>query len=339
MKTKVVISALAMTTIVGCGELKKVDGMHDSTIKMSETTSQMNEKMKAMEQRTKELKEVTDELYDTLRQGNALQLRREAYDAILRAPTLFKKISEASKYFMSFEFQIWNKQGQDLEAGKRELLGQQAAMEFFLEVEELAPRDNSVKPTAEPNAKDVTSEENRTAAFNAIAVSMHQMNRKMFRAEQMNKGLKSMSMYTMMEEALLAPRDKVQTGYLREILAHESKAIQLLQTRLNVFPLIFVDFVSGIGDRNLAMKTKMALVGWELDMDSLNATQVEYLHTEVLEQAVKAKNLLIKLGKKPEMDFTVSRLLNAMTVKATKIQGGPLAASQTKLLELVEELK
>lgn len=346
--------------LVGCGELKKVDEMHDSTVKMNETTGQMNkttsqlsnttshmndttsqmrDKMTSLEEKTKDLKQVTDELYDTLRQGNALQLRREAYDAILKAPTLFKKISEANKYMMSFEFQIWNNIGQDLEPEKRELLGQQAAMEFFLEVEELAPRDNSINPTVQPDAKDINSEDNRTAAFNAMAVAMHQVNRKEARAEKMNSGLKTMTLYTMMEEALLAPRNQAQKSAAREIMAHEEKAIQILQTRLNVFPLIFIDSVTKLGDKNLVVQAKMALLGWELDMDTLNATQLEYLQTEVLEQAVRAKKLLIKLGKKPVMNGTVARLLNKMTVKSDAKKAANVAASQTKLLGLLAELK
>ncbi len=357
MKKSALCSGLLVSSVlvllVGCGELKKVDEMHDSTVKMGETTGQMNKttsemndtttqmrnKMTSLEQKTQELKQTTDELYDTLRQGNALQLRREAYDAILKAPTLFKKISEANKYMMSFEFQIWNNIGQDLEPEKRDLLGQQAAMEFFLEIEELAPRDNSINPTAKPDPANITSQGNRTAAFNAMALAMHQVNRKEVRAQQMNKDIKPMNLYSLMEEALLAPRDQAQKSAAREIMAHEDKAYQILQTRMNVFPLVFIDSVSKLGDKNVLVQAKMAMLGWELDLDSLNATQLEYLQTEVLEQAVKSKKLLIKLGKKPVMDGMVLRLLTKMTVKSNAKKTAEVAAAQTKLLGLITELK
>ncbi|MDG0817937.1 hypothetical protein [Bdellovibrio svalbardensis] len=347
------VTGLAMALLVGCGELKKVDEMHDSTVKMGETTGQMNKttsemndttsqmrnKMTSLEQKTQELKQVTDELYDTLRQGNAMQLRRDSYDAILKAPTLFKKISEANKYMMAFEFQIWNNMGQDMEPEKRDLLAQQAAMEFFLEIEELAPRDNSINATVQPDPKDLLGQDNRTASFNAMAIALHQVNRKEVRAEQMNKGLKTMTLLSLIEEALLAPRGQAQKGAAREIMAHEDKAIQLLQTRMNVFPLIFIDSVTKLGEKNIAAQAKMALFGWEFDMDCLNATQLEYLQTEVLEHAVKAKKLLIKLGKKPEMDSTVQRLLTKMSVKSDAKKAANIAASQTKLLGLIAELK
>lgn len=374
MKKVTLLTGLTVAALAGCGELKKVDDMHDSTVKMSKTTSEMNEttgqmnkvtsqmnsttsqmnkttsemngtttqmrdKMISLEQKTEELKQVTNELYDTLRQGNALQLRREAYDSILKAPTMFKKISEASKYFMSFELQIWNALGQDLEPGKRELLGQQEAQEFFLEVEELAPRDNSVKATAMPDPKDIMSDENRAASFNAMAVSIHQINRKEVRSLKMNPGSKYMNMYTMIEEALSAPRNEPQTGYIREVMAHEDKAIQLLQTRLNVFPLIFIDVVSKLSSKNKLEQAKMALIGWDFDMDSLSATQLEYLQTEVLGQALDTKMLLKKIGKKTEMDSMVVRLLNKMNIKSNAKKSTAVAASQTQLLAMIKELQ
>lgn len=309
--------ALSLALFAGCSEVKKLD-------EMRETTGDM--------------KSVTDELYDTLRQGNSLQLRREAYESILKAPTLFKKISEANKYMMSYEFQIWNKLGQDKEDDKRDLLGQQAAMEFFMEMEELAPAE--VNSLAEPDAEDINSVGNRSASFNAMALSMHQVNRKQVRATSQHTEEKQMSLYSMMEESLLTSRDVAQKSYAREVLAHEALAIKLLQARYNIFPLVFVDSVSHIGSKGLLAKAFQVYGSWTLDLDSMNATQVEYMQTEVLSHAVAAKELLIKLGVKPEMNSTVAKLLkNMKTSTSTKKLASSETASQKNMLKLLEQLR
>ncbi|WP_413293047.1 hypothetical protein ACLSU7_16775 [Bdellovibrio sp. HCB185ZH] len=333
MKHKICLSVLLLFSMVACSELKKVDEMHDATVKMSDTTEDMKKS-------TGELKDQTDELYDALRQGNALQLRREAYNSVLQAPTLFKKISEATKYFMSYEVQLWNGLGQDRSSAKRELLEQQAAQEFFMEIEELAQRDNSVDPLAEPDAKDITSRDNLTASFNAMAVAMDRTNRKQVENVDRLGETELVSMYSLMEEALLAPRDIPQKGSIREVLAHEEKAIQILQTRYNMFPLMFIDMVSKLGDKNLVMQAKTLLMGWDLDMSGMNATQVEYLKTEVLQKGIDAKNLLIKLGKTPQMDSKVKRLIDKMKVQkgAAKLSFTE-AQNQQTLINMLKEIR
>lgn len=317
MSKKLWACALSLALLSGCSEVKKLD-------EMRETTGDM--------------KSVTDELYDTLRQGNSLQLRREAYESVLKAPTLFKKISEANKYMMSYEFQIWNKLGQDKEGEKRDLLGQQAAMEFFMEMEELAPKE--VNPLAEPDGEKINSEENRSASFNSMALAMHQVNRKQVRAINQNPEEQMMSLYSMMEEALLTPRNEAQKGYAREVLAHEALAIKLLQARYNIFPLVFIDSVSHIGTKSLVGKAFQVYGSWNMEVDSMNATQVEYLQTEVLNHAVAAKNLLLKIGVKPEMNSTVAKLLANMTiVESKKKSAAAETQSQKNLIKLLEELR
>ncbi|QLY24563.1 hypothetical protein [Bdellovibrio sp. KM01] len=333
MKHKICLSGLLLLSMVACSEIQKVDEMHDATVKMSDTTEDMKKS-------TGELKDQTDELYDALRQGNALQLRREAYNSVLQAPTLFKKISEATKYFMSYEVQLWNGLGQDKSSAKREVLEQQATQEFFMEIEELARRDNSVDPLAEPDAKDITSKDNMTASFNAMAVAMDRTNRKQVENVDRLGDTQLVSMYSLMEEALLAPRDIPQKGSIREVLAHEEKAIQILQTRYNMFPLMFIDMVSKLGDKNLVMQAKTLLLGWDLDMSGMNATQVEYLKTEVLQKGIDAKNLLIKLGKTPQMDSKVKRLIDKMKVQkgAAKLSFTE-AQNQQTLIDMLKEIR
>ncbi|UYL09747.1 hypothetical protein B9G69_004055 [Bdellovibrio sp. SKB1291214] len=333
MKHNIVFTSFLLLATAACSELQKVDEMHDATVKMSDTTEDMK-------QSTGDLKAATDELYDALRQGNALQLRREAYNEVMKAPTMFKKVSEATKYFMSFEFQLWNGIGQDTALVKRDVLGQQAAQEFFMEIEELAARDNSVNPLAQPDPKDITSEENRAAAFNAMAITMDQMNRKQSDNVARLHNDKLVTMYSMIEEALQAPREYPQTGYVREILAHEDKAIQLLQARYNMFPLMFIDMMTQLGDKNIFSQAKTLLLGWELDTSVMSATQVEYLRTEVLAKGLAAKELLIKIGKEPKLDSKVARLIDKMEVirGTTKVSFAE-AEKQQQLINMLKEFR
>lgn len=349
MKKTIISSSALMLLLAACSEQKKLDEMHDATLKMEKTTSQMSDntiklkqKTDSLEQLTSDLKDMNEELYDALRQGNALQLRREAYKEILAAPTMFKKISEAGKYFMSFEVQLWNELGQDKVLPKRDILKQQAAEEFFLEIEELAPRDGSVDPTAqgEVSNTNINSDKNRSASFNAMAAAMHKVNRKQNLTLKSDPALKEVSMYSIMEEALLLPRDQAQKeGAAREVLAHEAKAIQLLQARYNIFQMIFLDAVSDIGAKSFIDKAKMVLSGWEFNSDSLNATKTEYLNSQVLVHALNAKNLLLKLGHKPVLDENLGKILKNMNLKVGGKNGPEMTAKQTRMMELLQELR
>lgn len=348
MKKTVVTSSLLLVLVVGCSEQEKLNDMHDSTVNMEKTTRDMSAntvKMKdqteSLEKLTRNVKVITDELYDALRQGNSLQLRREAYESLLKAPTFFKKLSEAAKYFMSFELQLWNELGQDATPEKREILKQQAAQEFFLEVEELALRDGSVNPTHTADPGNIDSEKNRSAAFNALAVTMHQINRKQLRTLKALPVEKTVSMYSIMEGALLLPKDQAQTsGAAREVLVHEARAIQLLQARYNVFQMIFVEAVGDLSSKNFLQQMKMALDGWEFDGAKLSPTAAEYLISDVLNHALSAKNLLVKLGHKPVLDSTLAKLLNGMKIKSTiDTKNTAAVARQEKIQNLLQQLK
>ncbi len=350
MSQKILLLALASgLTLVACGEVNNLHKMNDTTQKMSDTTTEMNTTTKELSDKTESMKNTTGELYDALRQGNTVQLRRDAWKAILEAPTMFRKISEAGKYFMSYEFQLWNDSAQDADAGRRSVLAQQAAKEFFLEIEELAPRDGSVNVSIAPDAQNlqnIESAQNRQASFNALAISMDQINRKQVPVLAKTKQ-PMMSMESIMEEALLAKKD-LQDGqilpenkmtYIREVLAHEEKAIQILKTRYSLFPLVFIDAVTKVGDMGLLDKGKMVLLGWDLDLDQLNTVQLEYYQTEALDRAIAARTILKKLGIKTELDGNVAMLLNKMRIKVAAPKNAQVAALQTKLIDLLRDLQ
>ncbi len=348
MSRKTIITSLAIVLFVAaCGEQKKLHEMHDSTQNMEQTTQKMSDTTKDLKGKTDELAATTDELYDALRQGNALQLRREAWNSLLQAPSMFRKISEAAKYFMSFEFQLWNKHAQDVTVEKRNILSQQAAKEFFMEIEELAPEENSINVTAQADGNDINSEENKNAAFNAMAISMSQINRKQLSAIEGSQH-NIITMYSLMEEALLA-KSSLQKGtanlgtkepFVREILAHEAKAIQLLQTRYNIFPLMLIEAATHISEQNILTKIKMATFGWELDLDKMNAVQLDYYQKELLDEALRARDLMLKLGIKPELDSTLARLLSKMQIKSSgDAKNAKIGVMQLKLVDSLKDIQ
>lgn len=345
MNKKTLIPVLALVFVAACAEKKQLTEMHDNTAEMKDTTVKMEKNMTDVQGKTVQLKDMTDELYDALRQGNAVQLRRDAWKAILEAPTMFRKISEAGKYFMSYEMQLWNMNGQDLTPGKRDILAQQAAREFFLEVEELAPREG-IDVTAEPNGRDINSVANRVASFNAMTVAIQEINRKQNTTLEKDAKLDKISMLSIMEEALLAKKSLsegtanlgTKEPYIREILVHEKKAIQILQTQYNLFPLVFIDQVSGINDKTWVGKAAM-LLGWTFDMDKLNAQQVVYLREEMLAKAIHARDVLKQIGVKAELDWKVARLLSKMKIEGQAKVSAKTADDRAKLLDLIRQIQ
>lgn len=324
--------------------------MHDATVKMSKTTDQMKDKTDALEGTSQSLESKTDELYNALRQGNALQLRRDGYDDVLKSPTMFGKLSNAGTYFMAYEMELWTNTGEDKGEGKRDILAQQAAQEFFMQMEGLAPRDNSVDPTVQPDTEHLDSKQNRQASFNAFAAAMHQVNRKQADVLAANGGYAPISMLSITEEALLAKKS-LNAGtadlgtkelYIHEILVHEDKAIQMLQTRYNFLPMMFIDGVTQIGDMSLFGKGKILMLGWDCDLDKMNIEQVLFFENEVLGQALEARNFLKKIGVQPQMNSDVVKLLDKMRLLGGGKSGksnSALVAEQIKLIGMIHDLK
>jgi len=324
--------------------------MHDATVKMSQTTDKMNAKEDSLDNRTATLQKETDELYNALRQGNSLQLRREGYDDVLKAPTMFAKLSNAGTYFMAYEMELWTNTGEDAGEDKRDILIQQGAQEYYMQMEGLAPRDNSVDPTVQPDPEHIDSAKNRQASFNAFAAAMHQVNRKQADVLAANGGFAPISMLSITEEALLAKKSLASGTanlgtkelYIHEVLVHEDKAIQMLQTRYNFLPMMFIDGVTQIGDKSIFGKGKMLMMGWDCDLDKMNIEQIKFFETEVLSQALEARNFMKKIGVQPKMNSMVTKLLNKMNLQGGGKSGksnSALVAEQIKLVGMIHDLK
>lgn len=374
-RMKAIIKKLKLSLIffilMSCSEVKNLHEMKDSTKNMEKTTARMAEVTEQMAKttsdmaqtttqmakttegmsnkfdlqlaetytlsgRTKAMSMTSDELYDALRQATGLQVRNEVWKNMLEAPTMYRKMVEAGKYFMAFEMQLWNQFGQDGTQAKRDSLAQQATKEFFFQIEELAKRDGSLDLTAEPKPTDIHSESNRMSAFNAVALALNQVNRKQLEfLGAMKKPSAVISMHSLILEALEAKStvenleyDKLgsKLPFIREILVHEDRAVQLLRAQVNLAPLVFIDSITKLSEKNIFAKGKM-LLSWELDLASVKSNDLEYYYQELVEPALRSKALLKKLGYDDKLVYPAKQMLGAMNVK----HGAEVTVKRTNL--------
>jgi hypothetical protein len=320
---KSLLLLLSLTTLLGACDMKNnLDEMHDSTVEMNRTTKEMND-------RTTGLETATGELYDALRQGDTLSARRSAFENLVNATDPARKLSEAAKYFMSFEYQLWSDQGQDREINKREDLATLAAREFFKDVQQFIP-GGVMAPKPFAGQIIPTKKSNLINSLNALSVTTHYLNPKQEAHLKEKKAMTSLSMSKMIEESLFA-KAKIESGakhltdypgYVAEVLANESTAIYLLEARYNYLLALFLGRSTNIAYSKLG-GAKIVAMKWTLDLSPFNYAQVEELGM-FLTAALKTKNLLILIGIKARTDMLLVRMFNNMklmtSIKATSTE-------------------
>ncbi len=357
------IAAIAASALSACQEKKQLSEMHDNTQQMNQTTTGMAANMEKTVATMDSMKKTTEkvsvtaettveqmgkvienadktvnligESYDAGRQGGALDLRNKIYEVLRSTATpLDKKIVEAAKYMVAFEFQLWSGQGQDIEGKTKtealEKLEHDAVIELFNNLKTVSHWDaDAIDPFAQPDlkAKSNFEEKNQKAIFNALAAALHKTNRKQDRQESLtvNKDDKT-SMFTLIERALLAGQE-IRTGnkrttdfpaYVDEVLRNEQMAIRLLQARYNIIGIVLLARVTQISD-SLWEGFKLKIWGskWDLDLDNMNISQVKYYNDHFAE-AKKTKDLLTRLGIKVEIDKNIKKIFSHMNIKDDK---------------------
>lgn len=332
-----------------CGQIRNLDEMHDATADMRDQTREMNRQMKDMGSDTKAmgsttkdmasqtlvlqrlsrgLDEKTAELYDLAKQGAALKAREDELNSLLAAQDPADKISRASKYFMSFEFQVWSKIGQD-SLQRREELAAAGAREFMREVQGfIRPGQVSVDPFAVPHAglltkgfkgleaifggdvekiKALGNEDavNREASLNALSVTLHILNRKQEELLAADPKLAEISMFSMIKEALTA-KASIDSGakkaedfpvYVREILVYEDVAKLLLRARQNFLGVMALARVSKVREDQLQVPLMMK-GPWTMGLEDLNVVSVREV-TRYIKGAIQTQEFLISIGETP----------------------------------------
>ncbi|CAE78762.1 hypothetical protein AB1A81_03730 [Bdellovibrio bacteriovorus] len=335
LKTLLLLACVGGLTSA-CEMKKNLDDMHKSTVEMNETTKRMEEKTGELDKKSESLDNKTAELYDALRQGNAALLRKEFLQQLNESKEMAKKLSLGVKYFWAYEFQLWSMQGLDNDH-RREELASSAAREFIREIHEYAPTEDFISPT---------SDDNRDMNFLALVTILHEVNDK-----QKNrvdpKGIEHMSMLSLIERALKQKSDldagRISLNDLKassyDLLAFESKLIQILQARQNFILTMLVAKASNI-DKGLKNKVKLGLLGmkWTLDLSKYNDVEVNEM-TRYLKAVLDTRKILKDAGHAIEVDDTIQKvLMNGQIAKAKK-QADVRAAAEGQIITYIQQVR
>ncbi|WP_347356990.1 hypothetical protein [Bdellovibrio sp.] len=335
LKTLLVLACVGSLTSA-CEVKKNLDDMHKATVEMSETTKRMEEKTSELDKKSGSLDDKTAELYDALRQGNAALLRKEFLQQMNESKEMAKKLSLGVKYFWAYEFQLWSMQGLDNDH-RREELASSAAREFIREIHEYAPTEEFISPT---------SDNNTDMNFLALVTTLHEVNDK-----QKNrvdpKGIEHMSMLSLIERALkqkteldagrISINDLAPASY--DLLAFESKLIQILQARQNFILTMLVAKASNI-DKDLKTKIKLGLLGmkWSLDLNRYNDVEINEM-TRYLKAVMDTRAILKNAGHAIVVDDTIQKvMLNGQFTK-TKAQGKARLAAEAQIVDYIQQVR
>lgn len=303
--------SLALASLIGlssCQMKKNLDEMHEATVAVSATSGRLENQ--------------TVEMYDALKQGDSLTARRNGLVALSEAADPSKKISEAAKYFMSFEFQLWSASGQDTAERRQELLAT-GAKEFLREVQEfIEPNQVDPKPTAQAG--------DRNQNLNAISVALHFINPKQTEMLHRNPGYKEVSMYSIIKDGLAAGAE-IAAGkktlrdfpaHVREVLVYERVATLLVQARYNYYGAMALGKVTPIRsasphlkmiglETSLPNQIRMRYQPWALDISKVGATELEET-ARYLEGGLKAFDFMRSVGIEPRLNRDLAKIYKNM---------------------------
>ena len=303
----------AVLSLSACDMKSNLDDMHTSTVQMEKTTDEV-------EKHSDSIDNQTGELYDALRQGDSLQSRRSAMANLISNRDPLRKLSEAAKYFMAFEYNLWSGYGKDITEQKRLALASLAAQEFFKDIQQFIPGGEM---KADPFAGQLVASEdtNMVNSFNALAATLEYKNPKQVAKLAERSDLKAISMLSMIEESLLAKADiesgrkRIQDypGYVKEVLFSEREAVYLLQARYNYLPSLVIGKATKAQYSKLT-GARMLLTAWTLDLATLNTVQIAEL-TSFLQAAQSVKAVLVKIGEPAVLDGMLLKMFKNMNAK------------------------
>ncbi len=327
----------------------KMKGMNETMGGMDKKMGDMNETMGGMNTIMQDMSEQTNELYDAAKLGDSSMQRRAALEALARATASGRKITEATKYFISFEYQLYSGIGQDKSEEKRKHLLYEATLEFFKDVTEFLTKEDVPQPLTQA---EKGGDDNKEASFNALAVSLHKMNRKQEEYLKKNK-LKeedSLSMYKIILSAL-AKKKAINGGqskldeiddYEREVLNNEEVAVKLIQARNNFTAAILLGGISDIqkGTVVLGQNAKagaMYIGKWDVNLEKINKVQSETAG-KYIASILGAHKFLKEIGIEPVYNPTLLKILKNAQWAETKNENESLAKARKDLQESYQKL-
>ena len=318
------------------GEMAQVtSGMAVTTNHMAETTDAMSKNMQDMKARTDELSATsnrldskTASLYNDLKQDNANKARQEGLKLVLSVKETPHKVSEATKYFWAFEFQVWSGQGEDTPE-KRMALAGIGAREFLNDISEcMGPGQTEVNPLAFNQVAYIVSNPygNQDLCFNAVAVALHEVNIKQTILLQQHPELKKLSMLSLIEAAFRAKVEMVEKGkqldeypqFVTEVLMRQNVAALLLQARYNFEGTMVLGLTTNI-QNGIMTGLNMTNNPFAMDLSAKNPAELLEV-TTYLKDAIALRDFMIKVGLKPKLDSKLLSILKNATLLDTSAQ-------------------
>jgi hypothetical protein len=322
------VGAAALSSAVGCSVRSQLDDMHGATLQMNKNTDEMNDRTKRLADSTDRLLNSMGEMYASLKQGDSLASRRAAWKAMVEEKDINRKFSEAGKYFLAFEYQLWSGIGQDTPE-MREAVAASAAREFMRDVKQFID-PGQTEPNPFGRGKLVVTEDNRALCLNALAAAMSLLNYKQEVMLKKDKNLKAISMYSMIQDALRASAKMrvtgkvgVQPAYVVEVLESEEVARLLLQARYNGLGVVALAMVSDLR-LGLMKAVAMSRKSWDLKLDPYNIIQTKAV-TRYLKGAIKTHEFMMSVGLTPVMDENLKAMLGHL--QAPPLTPAPVAAT------------
>lgn len=411
MKKHIIVPLLTLAFIFsGCDEKKQLTEMHDATVDMNgkmdkllnATTTKMDQllqttsgkmdmlqkttgskmdmlhettrkKMEEMAALTTEVLKRSDELSDLSKHGATTEGRNNRLKEILTDVTAENKVVHAAIYFKSFEYQFWEGIGPDISLEKRQVLIDEAASEFFRAIAEFNNNSSKVDPFAIAGSPVLWDYGNREVVFNALALTMHMLDRKQVEMLQKFPEVKPVTMLSIIEEALQAEIN-INSGKLRieevseatqMVLSNKPIALKLLQARHNFALVCFINSASklataqdsrfgqittalGLGfiskGYELGKMGGAGLLGkilggeWLLNIDKFNLVQIVDFQKS-LEIAKSTRMLLKKMNQGVQINENLSKVMNNMKIQTTGTGDVRSVVEKTKLVGLLKDLK
>lgn len=354
---KILLPALLLLLSVPFFSCSKINDMHDATMQMGDDLGTMKETTSTVSTDTKSLGKVMCELYDSGRQGTALDQRNKQWQSILNAKTMEDKGVYATAYFEAFEFQLWSNLCDDKTTITRDRLMEDAVNEFFghvLAVNHWNP--DEVDPFAGDNPLaylNPFNKEDEKAAFNALAGKLESRNRLQNSVDQ-DPNSEELTMLSILEEGLLATQ-AIRAGvaspsdypeYINIVGQREELSIRLLKARYQAMGLAVAGFLNPTLLRSPVDGAWVLLLGnnWEMDMSKLNDAQVKLVNYR-LGEALRAKDFLERIGVSVTLHKDVKKLFDNAKVLNAPRGGGengaeplPENSLQMKQVQMLEQL-
>lgn len=319
--------------------VQQITAMNKTLTQLGTDMQTMSGKLDGMSGKMSDLLGKMVEIYETARPSVALAVREQAWQKVKSAESLPEKISAAAKYFMAFEYQVYQGTGEDGRE-KRLALAESAAAEFFREIKSFLPASGDRE-----TSMDLTGANEEVTA---LAVALHRVNEIQEEWLSHNRDQEKISMLSMLEKALrqrvTGATENGNASYIKVILADRDIAVHLLKVRMNAMVELTLGRVSPLARNGVAdvmgeavgrwwgaLRT-FTFSNWSLHPSNEEIDLLRELN-RYLKAAVDTQMILRELGEEFNLNSMLSTGLSNMQLPSD------LSSLDSQRRQLVEEMK